>query len=542
MNILILDTETTISNKGHFADKTNKLVSVGVKYVSKDPQCFYVLDNDWKEEIQACVNNADLIIGHNLKFDLHWLRNYDVDFSTTKVWDTALAEFLFESQTNKYPSLNQALEKYGLPLKLDVIKEFYWERQCSCHVQIVENILNIMQKDSVLSAIADDMKSRTELEETLKNGRDIKEILKVEGLLLDGTLRRLVQILLSRINLGEVHIKEGTGYQTKSMIDSWIKQNVLYAERQRGYVSITAPQQVGLEIDLVEHVMQLWDILKSLNGWKQHSSICNNIPVDTDQIPTDILREYLERDLEATEEVFLKQKELFKVEHKGKYKLFQLQCEDLKVLQEMEYNGIKFNTEAALEESVKLAHKLEELERDIKQTINAPDDVPINLNSNDHLSAILYGGTISWTVKVADGVYKSGIKKGQIRFRNTEVSHEFPRLVEPDPKAETAKSKKAEGGATSWSVAEDVLKNLKAKGKAKIIIDKTLEYGIIEKLRGTYLEGYSNLIETMNWPKDMLHGNLNQCSVVTGRLSSTQPNLQNADPQTKKFMESRYDT
>lgn len=29
--------------------------------------------------------------------------------------------------------------------------------------------------------------------------------------------------------------------------------------------------------------------------------------------------------------------------------------------------------------------------------------------------------------------------------------------------------------------------------------------------------------------------------VVTGRLSSSKPNLQNADKQTKKYMESRYE-
>lgn len=407
MNILILDVETTISNKGHFADRNNRLVMVGLKWLGQPSACYYTLGYDHKNIIQDSINIADLLVGFNIKFDLHWLRNYGIEFSYKKIWDGQLAEFLFESQTNKYPSLNQALEKYRLPSKLDIVKTEYWDKG-----------------------------------------------------------------------------------------------------------------------------------------------------IDTDQIPTGILREYLAGDLEGTEGVFLKQKELFKGEHKGKYKLFQLQCEDLKVLQEMEYNGIKFNTKAAREESIKLLHKLEELERDIKQTINAPDNVPINLNSNDHLSAILYGGTISWTVKVADGVYKSGIKKGQIRFRNTEVSHEFPRLVEPDPKAETAKSKKlqekvdwaiathteTERLTRTYSVSEDVLKNLKARGKAKIIIDKTLEYGIIEKLRGTYLEGYSNLIETMNWPKDMLHGNLNQCTVVTGRLSSTKPNLQNVDPQTKKFMSSRYDT
>ena len=36
MKILILDVETAISNNGHFRDRTNKLIEVGIKVV--DPQ------------------------------------------------------------------------------------------------------------------------------------------------------------------------------------------------------------------------------------------------------------------------------------------------------------------------------------------------------------------------------------------------------------------------------------------------------------------------------------------------------------------------
>ena len=148
--------------------------------------------------------------------------------------------------------------------------------------------------------------------------------------------------------------------------------------------------------------------------------------------------------------------------------------------------------------------------------------------------------SISWTIKVADGIYKSGKKVGQIKYRNQGVSQQFDRLVDPLDKTETAKSKKSEGVASSWSVAEDVLKQLKARGKAKEVIGAILEYSKLEKLTNTYLEGFSDLIEEKNWPEDMIHGNLNQCSVVTGRLSSTSPNLQNIDPYTKKFLESRF--
>ena len=63
----------------------------------------------------------------------------------------------------------------------------------------------------------------------------------------------------------------------------------------------------------------------------------------------------------------------------------------------------------------------------------------------------------------------------------------------------------------------------------------------MDKLKGTYLEGYTKLIEKQGWKHNMLYGNLNQCVVVTGRLSSNAPNLQNADKETKRYMITRYE-
>ena len=83
-----------------------------------------------------------------------------------------------------------------------------------------------------------------------------------------------------------------------------------------------------------------------------------------------------------------------------------------------------------------------------------------------------------------------------------------------------------------------------------LISDGTFLYGMTNgggsNFSGTLFKimpngtGYTKLIEKMNWPKDMLHGTLNQCVVVTGRLSSSKPNLQNADGETKRYMETRY--
>ena len=117
--------------------------------------------------------------------------------------------------------------------------------------------------------------------------------------------------------------------------------------------------------------------------------------------------------------------------------------------------------------------------------------------------------------------------------------YELPRLVTPLPGTEVTKP---EGSPPVWKTNSDILRSVKLNKRAKQIVDLLNRYTKLEKLRGTYLIGWSDLIDKMNWEKDMIHGNLNQCTTSTGRLSSTKPNLQNADPETKTYCVSRYDS
>lgn len=388
MRILTFDTETTTSNKGHFADRNNKLIVTGTKWLGESTVCNYNL-----QSVKEIINQADMLVGFNIKFDLHWLDNVGIDTTNKQIWDCQIAEFLLESQLNTYNSLNDACRKYGLEEKIDVVKTEYWDKG-----------------------------------------------------------------------------------------------------------------------------------------------------IDTDQIPRDILNEYLAKDCELTEQVFLRQREEFKTRHPNLLKLFKLECRDLVVLKEIERAGLRFDTDGARAEAAELEGKMATM---VNTIIDIVGNIPFNLNSNDHLSAILYGGTITETVREPAGVFKTGARVGQIKFKNVDVEHKLPRLVNPLKNTETSKSRKLrEKGETqeetTWEVNTDTLKQLKATGKAKKILDVLFEYSAMEKLRNTYLLGWSDLIDKMNWPKDMIHGNLNQTSVVTGRLSSTKPNMQNVDKQTKRYIVSRY--
>lgn len=378
MTVLCLDVETTVSNKGNPFDLTNKLVCVGIKWTERDKTSIFYED---QKQVDIAILQADLIVGFNIKFDLHWLRKIGIDISNIKVWDCQLAEFILNYQKTPYPSLDNTAEKYGLPKKLDIVRTEYWEKG-----------------------------------------------------------------------------------------------------------------------------------------------------IDTDKIPRDILSDYLTQDLILTQQVYEKQIEAFKGMAKGAFMLFRLQCADLLVLEDIEWNGIKFNTELARKKAKEIDAQLEQIMDNLNRYTN---DTPVNFNSNDHVSVLLYGGSIYIDSRIPVGIYKTGSKIGEPRYKIITKEYKLPRLVEPIKGTETAK----EG---YWKVNETVLRSLKLNKESKKIVDLLRQYSKLEKLKGTYLEGYSNLIDKMNWKKDTLHPTLNQCVASTGRLSSTKPNGQNADPATKEFMETTY--
>lgn len=253
--------------------------------------------------------------------------------------------------------------------------------------------------------------------------------------------------------------------------------------------------------------------------------------IDTDKIPFDILDEYLKQDIAVTYKVYLAQLEEFKKpEHVSKYNLFRMQCYDLLVLEDMEYNGFLFDVENAKKKGSLLETRRKEIEDAILS--NYPD-IPINLSSGDHVSCMLYGGTIVQEYKLPIGVYKSGTKVGQTRYRNEYQAYTLPRLIEPLPKSELAK----EG---YFSTDESTLKNLKPDKQVKKIIDLLLERRGLEKLRGTYYDGIPKMINEKHWANNIVHGNLNQCVARTSRLSATAPNQQNMPPDCKRLCITRY--
>lgn len=254
--------------------------------------------------------------------------------------------------------------------------------------------------------------------------------------------------------------------------------------------------------------------------------------INTDEIPREVLSEYLTQDLILTEQVYLKQVE--EVGQGGLLPLFKLQCLDLLTLQECEWNGIYFDTTQARAKAAEIEKELIGIYNRIVELVG---NLPFNLNSNDHISAILYGGSIFIDSRIPVGVYKTGEKVGQTRYKIIVKEYILPQLAKPLKGTEV---KKPEGTQPIWKTNDEILQTLVLNKEGKKLVGLIRKHSELEKLRGTYLIGWSELILKMHWPTDMIHGNLNQCVAITGRLSSTRPNLQNASPEIKQYCTSRY--
>ena len=74
---------------------------------------------------------------------------------------------------------------------------------------------------------------------------------------------------------------------------------------------------------------------------------------------------------------------------------------------------------------------------------------------------------------------------------------------------------------TGYSTSADVLEKLRGKS---LIIDNILEYRKISKIKNTYIDGLRDVI---NKKTGRIHSRFNQTVTSTGRISSTEPNLQN---------------
>lgn len=140
-------------------------------------------------------------------------------------------------------------------------------------------------------------------------------------------------------------------------------------------------------------------------------------------------------------------------------------------LYDMEHTGVKVEGEALKIYGDQLGGKIVELEKEIYELAGEE----FNINSPKQLGVVLFE--------------HMGLKGGK-------------------------KTK------TGYSTAADVLEKLAPENP---VVDKILEYRQLTKLKSTYADGLANFISA----DGRIHGKFNQTITATGRISSTDPNLQN---------------
>ena len=193
-----------------------------------------------------------------------------------------------------------------------------------------------------------------------------------------------------------------------------------------------------------------------------------------DVVGVERVAEYAAEDADIT--LRLKEVLYAEVEKRGMLDLYKrIEEPMIEVLADMELEGVTVNREALNSYAIELRQLLERLENEVRELAQEPT---LNINSSRQLGEVLFA-----------------------KLRITE-------------KPKMTKTKQ-------FSTEEEYLQTFAHDFP---IVSKILEYRGVKKLLSTYVEALPELI---NPETGRIHTSYNQAVTATGRLSSTNPNLQN---------------
>ena len=193
-----------------------------------------------------------------------------------------------------------------------------------------------------------------------------------------------------------------------------------------------------------------------------------------DVVGVERVAEYAAEDADIT--LRLKQVLYAEVEKRGMLDLYKrIEEPMIEVLADMELEGVTVNREALNSYAVELRQLLEKLENEVRVMADEPT---LNINSSRQLGEVLFA-----KLRITDKPKMTKTKQFSTEEEYLQTfAHDFP------------------------------------------IVSKILEYRGVKKLLSTYVEALPELI---NPETGRIHTSYNQAVTATGRLSSTNPNLQN---------------
>jgi DNA polymerase I-like protein with 3'-5' exonuclease and polymerase domains len=245
----------------------------------------------------------------------------------------------------------------------------------------------------------------------------------------------------------------------------------------------------------------------------------------SDKIPKEELIPYLEQDVVNT--VNIAQLQYERAIAANQLTLIETQMEALHATTEMQFNGLHIDKAALDKYTVEVVNNYVEVKLDLEELSTGYLE---DINSPKQWSQFFFGGTKKVKVKEEVGVYKNGNTKYKMMEKALKIEP-FIRYV-PDPEKVSAKTGQV---SVDDAVLNDMLKHT-FDPKAIAIINGLLKYRELSKQLSTYVQGLSKHIIG-----DFIHGKLNHTATVTGRLSSTNPNLQNiSNNPIKQIFTSRF--
>ncbi len=190
-------------------------------------------------------------------------------------------------------------------------------------------------------------------------------------------------------------------------------------------------------------------------------------------LPPEAIYKYACEDADVTLKLYhILKKEL--EEHQVSSLFYDIEMPLVPVLAYMERNGVRINSETLKESSLHFTSRMQEIEKEVHQLAG----MDFNIASPKQV--------------------------GEVLFDKLKI---------------VTKAKKTKTG--QYVTSEEVLESLRSKHE---IVGKILEHRGLKKLLGTYIDALPLLV---NPKTGKIHTSFNQTVTATGRLSSSNPNLQN---------------